>query len=349
MLSGNSSFVEPGRLPVLGLTLVLALGAFAHPPAQAQESSPFYAGKTVRLVVGMPPGGGVDVYARLVQRHMERHLPGAPSIVAQNMPGAGSLRAVQSLSSSPDDGTVIVTFSSSLITESILSPERVKVDFRTFAFLGNIGDDSRVCYVRGALGVRTWSDLKAHDQVIFGGTAAGTSGNLDVAMLRNLLGVKLKLVQGYAGSADKKLALEKGEIDGDCSGVTSIPADWLSTHKVHVVIRHTPNALPGVAPDVPFGGALIADANERKVYDFLITPQSLGRLFLVSNKVPPERLAALRKAFDAAMADPAFLADAKKLGLLVSPMTGASVDARIADIYATPKDMLARAKAVATE
>ena len=323
--------------------LVLAINALGPACATAQDAG----GKPIRLVVGMPPGGGVDTYARLVQRHLARHLPGRPTIVVQNMPGAGSLRAVQSLASSPDEG--IVTFGSSLITESILSPERVKVDFRSFAFLGNVGDDSRVCYVRNALGVRNWGDLVARDQVIFGGTAAGTSGNLDVALLRNLFGVKVKLVQGYAGSAAKKLALEKGEIDGDCGGVTSIPADWLSGRKVNVVIRHTPDNLPGIAADVPFGGALITNESERRVYDFLTTPQHLGRLFLVSGKVPRDRLAVLRTAFDAAMADPSFRAEASKLGLIVSPMPGAAVDGRIAALYAVPRELVARAKAVAGE
>lgn len=327
----------------------LALGLAAASPAAVAQESNFFAGKTVRLVVGMPPGGGVDIYARLVQRHLEQHLPGKPSIVAQNMPGAGSLRAVQTLAASPDDGTVILTFSSSLVTESILSPERVKVDFRSFSFLGNVAEDSRVCFVRAAIGARSWPAFAAREGVVFGGTAAGTSGNLDVAIMRNLLGVRLKLVQGYAGSAEKRLALEKGEIDGDCAGATSIPEGWLKDGKVDVVIKHSPNALPGIGPDVPYAGALLTDAGDRRVYDFLVAPQLLGRLFLVSAKVPAERLATLRKAFDAAMADPAFRAEAAKLGLAVSPTPGDEVDRSIAALYATPPEIIARARAIARE
>lgn len=330
------------------VAVAVALGLAVPAAAVAQESQ-FFAGKTVRLVVGMPPGGGVDIYARLVQRHIEHHLPGKPSIVAQNMPGAGSLRAVQSLTASPDDGTVILTFSSSLVTESILSPERVKVDFRSFSFLGNVAEDSRVCFVRAAIGARSWPAFAAREGVVFGGTAAGTSGNLDVAIMRNLLGVRLKLVQGYAGSAEKRLALEKGEIDGDCAGATSLPDGWLKDGKVDVVIKHSPNALPGIGPDVPYAGALLKDTGDRRVYDFLVAPQLLGRLFLVSSKIPAERLATLRKAFDAAMADASFRAEATKLGLVVSPTPGDEVDRSIAALYATPPEIIARARAIARE
>jgi tripartite-type tricarboxylate transporter receptor subunit TctC len=184
---------------------LLALAAAATMSARAETAS--FGGKTIKIIVGMPPGGGVDSYARLVQRHLGRFLPGSPGIVVQNMPGAGSLRSVMALVNSPED--VVGTFSSSLLTEAISMPERVKIDFRNFASIGNVSEDIRVCYTRSALGVRGWSDLLAREQVIFGATAPGTSGNVDTAMLRNLFGVRLKQVQGYAGSADKRLALER--------------------------------------------------------------------------------------------------------------------------------------------
>ena len=130
-------------------------------------------------------------------------------------------------------------------------PGRVKVDFRDFAFIGNVSEDIRVCYTRGAIGVKSLRDLAARAQVVFGATAAGTSGNVDTAMLRHLFGIRLKQVQGYAGSADKRLALEKGEIDGDCGGFTSIPEDWLRTHKIDIVLRLSSTLLPGLDPAGP--------------------------------------------------------------------------------------------------
>jgi len=244
---------------------------------------------------------------------------------------------------------VVGTFSSSLLTEAISMPERVKIDFRNFASIGNVSEDIRVCYTRSALGVRGWSDLLAREQVIFGATAPGTSGNVDTAMLRNLFGVRLKQVQGYAGSADKRLALEKGEIDGDCGGWTSIPEDWVRSSKINVVLRLSPMLVAGMDRDVPFGGDLLGNDHDRKVYDFLTAPERLGRLFIMPGKVVPDRLAALRTAFDAMVADAAFLAEAQRSGLTVTPMTGSAVDREIAELYATPAGILARARSIAGE
>jgi tripartite-type tricarboxylate transporter receptor subunit TctC len=318
---------------------------FAATSAPAEPA--LFSGKSLKLIVGMPPGGGVDSYARLVQRHLARFLPGTPAIVVQNMPGAGSLRSVIALANAPDDA--IGTFSSSLITEAIVLPERVKVDFRSFAFVGNVSEDVRVCYLRSALGVRSWPDLLTRQQIIFGATAAGTSGNVDTAMLRDLFGVRLKSVQGYAGSADKKLALEKGEIDGDCGGFTALPQDWLQTPKINIVLRLSPTLLTGLDSSVPFGGDLLRDTGDRKVYDFLTAPQRLGRLFMVPVRMPADRIAALRHAFDAMVADAAFLAEAQRSGQTVTPMPGAEVDRRIAELYATPPDIVARARTIAGE
>jgi tripartite-type tricarboxylate transporter receptor subunit TctC len=316
-------------------------------PVAAHAETASFGGKTIKIIVGMPPGGGVDSYARLVQRHLGRFLPGSPGIVVQNMPGAGSLRSVMALVNSPDD--VVGTFSSSLLTEAISMPERVKIDFRSFVSIGNVSEDIRVCYTRSALGVRSWSDLLAREQVVFGATAPGTSGNVDTAMLRNLFGVRLKQVQGYAGSADKRLALEKGEIDGDCGGWTSIPEGWVRSSKINVVLRLSPTLVAGMDRDAPFGGDLLVNDHDRKVYDFLTAPERLGRLFIMPGKVAPERIAALRTAFDAMVADAAFLAEAQRSGLTVTPMTGSAVDREIAELYATPADILARARSIAGE
>src|SRR5882672_392432 len=283
-------------------------------PAIAQESQPaqsFYAGKTIKLIVGLPPGGGADAYARLVQRHLGRHVAGTPAILIQNMPGAGSLRSVMALKAAPEDGTVMAHFSSALLTEAITAPERVRLDFRNYAWLGNVSEDVRVCYLRSASGIRNWQDMITRREVVFGATAHGNAGNVDTALLRNLFGVKVKQVSGYAGSAEKRLAVEKGEIDGDCGGWTSVPDDWLRDRKINVMIRLSPTLVPGMDAAVPFGGDLVRDASERKVYDFLTAPERLGRLFMVSGAVPVPRVAALRAAFDAMVVDPAFLAEAE--------------------------------------
>jgi tripartite-type tricarboxylate transporter receptor subunit TctC len=336
--------LSPRRCVSIAVLLLLPVA-----PTAAQDSvADFYAGKTLKLIVGLPPGGGADAYARLVQRHVGRHIPGAPSAVVQSMPGAGSLRSVMALNTSTPDGTTMVHFSSGLLTEAITSPDRVKVDFRSYAWIGNVSADVRVCYLRSALGVRNWSQMLGHQGVIFAGSAAGTAGNANIAMLRNLFGVPLKIVQGYAGSAAKRLAIERGEVDGDCGGWTSVPEDWLREHKINVIVRLSSTLVAGMDATVPFAGDLVKDG-ERAIFDFLAAPERLGRLFMTGGGVPAERVAALRRAFDVMVADPAFLAEAKKANLIVAPMAGTEVTHQIAGIYATPPALVAKAKAIIGE
>lgn len=316
------------------------------PAAHAQDAGSFYAGKTLKIIVGLPPGGGADAYARLVQRHLAQHLSGAPSIVVENVPGAGSLKSVEYLDTQPDDGTVVATFSSGLLTEALTAPDRVKVDFRKYAFIGNVSEDVRVCYLWHTANVQNWQEALAKPQIIFAGSAAGTAGNTETAMLRDLFGLKIKRVQGYPGSAAKRLAVERGEVDGDCAGWSALPQDWLREHKIDVLVRLSSRLLPGMNAKIPFAGDIVKEARERQLFDFLMAPEKLGRLFMTSGAVPPARVAALRKAFAATLADPGFLADAGKLDLTVTPMDGEDVARQIAALYAAPADLIARARAI---
>ena len=351
---GRSSLrtrLDGTRQLLLRVSLVAASLLFTLSSARAAESRPFYAGKTMTIVVGLPPGGGADAYARLVQRHYPRHIPGRPAIIVQNLPGAGSLAAVRYVSANaPPDGTVLGTFSSALLNEALIAPARVAVDFRSYQWIGNVSEDVRVCYVWGGSGVRTWQDALTRDKELFmGATAPGTAGNADTAMLQNLFGMKLRQVQGYSGSADKRLAVERGEIDGDCGGWTSVPEDWLRDRKINVLVRLSPTVVPGMDASVPFGGDLVKGETERRIYDFLTAPERLGRLFMVSERVPADRVATLRRAFDQMVADPAFRAEAQRIRLLVTPMTGEDVARRISDLYATPAEIITRAKAILGE
>jgi tripartite-type tricarboxylate transporter receptor subunit TctC len=331
--------------------LVTAFALAALPVLAQATERPFYAGKTLNLIVGEPPGGGSDAYARLLSRHLALHIPGAPAIVVQNMPGVGTMKAVMYVSTTaPTDGTAMATFSSALIEQALTAPQRVGIDFRNYAWIGNISEDVRVCYVWGASGVKNFQDMLSRSRPLFwGATAPGTAGNADSAMMQNLFGVKIKKVQGYAGSADKRLAVERREIDGDCGGWTAMPEDWLRTKKINIVVRLSPTLVPGLDKSVPFGGDLVKDARARQLYDFLIAPERLGRLFMVSSKVPPERVAALRAGFDAMVADPAFRAEADRMKLLVTPMKGDEVARRIGELYAAPPEIVGRAKSILVE
>ena len=323
--------------------LLLLAGA-----AAAQTPAPAPAGKGVEIIVGMPPGGGVDAYARLVQRHLPAHLGGQPAIVVENMPGAGSLRSVLAVSHAAEDGSVIGTFSSSLILQAIAAPEKVQgLDFRNYSFLGNIAEDIRVCYVRKDIGVHNIAEIAKSDRTVtFAATAPGTSGNVDAAVLRNLFGMKIKQVNGYEGSAAKRLAIENGEVDGDCGGVNEIPKAWLDQGKVEILVRMSPTLVEGLDAHIPYGGDVLKNAADRQVYEFLTAPERLGRIFMVSAKVPAAKKAALRQGFDAMLRDKDFRADAAKGRLEVLPMSGEEVDRRIAELYKTPPALLAKARQI---
>jgi hypothetical protein len=334
---------------------VLSIAAALLPPISAQAQTDFVSGKsfsdksfsdkTVKIIVGMPPGGGVDGYARLVQRHLARFLPGAPAIIVQNMPGAGSLRSVMALANSPEQGTAIGTFSSSLITEAITHPERVKIDFRGFAFIGNVSEDIRVCHVlaRSGCGPGPAQGARANH---LRRDCAGTSGNIDTAMLRRLFGVRLKQVQGLPA-----VRTSGWHGKGRSAAIAALHLDRRTGcgPARSVMVRLSPTVLPGLDGHVPFGGDLLGDARDRMVYDFLTAPERLGRLFMVPANIPGDRVTALRGAFDAMVADPAFLAEARKFALAVTPMPGVEVDRRIAELYATPPDLVALARTIAGE
>ncbi len=335
---------------MLGGLMIMVNGAAFAQASNPQPSKPSLIDKTVNFIVGMPPGGNVDAYARLVQRHLPRFMKGVPTIVVQNKPGAGSLLSVLAVAnSSPSDGVVMGTFSSSLIPDAIAEPEHFKVDFRHFGFVGAVGEDYRVCYVRSESGIHDLKQLAARDNVVFSASAAGTSGNLNLAILKDLFKIKLKEVLGYQGSAAKRLAFERGEVDGDCGGLEAIPTAWLSEHKINIVTRFLPNLVAPVDQSVPFAGDLLHDGADRALYDFLIKPGRMLGTLLVSDKTPKEKLDELRHSFDAMVVDQQFLADAQQTGLGVTPIAGAAIEQEISQLYATPAPVLARARVLLKE
>jgi tripartite-type tricarboxylate transporter receptor subunit TctC len=319
-------------------------------PAAAQDAASFYKGKTVRLVVGFTPGGGYDVYARTLARHYGRHIPGNPTVVVQNMPGAASLKSVQYLNAgAPADGTVITTFNPGLITQSLTAPDKVPVKFLDYAWVGNVSEDFRVCFTWNATGVRSWQDFLAKGRLVFGNTGVGTSAYIDDRMLTDLFGAKLHAVMGYPGSADKRVAIERGELDGDCGSWTSLPEDWLRDGKITLLIRFSRKLAPGMPATLRYAGDLLTDAKKQQTLTLLTAGAVVGRPYLAPRAVPADRLAALRTAFDATMTDPEFLAEAAKQRLLVTPMTGAEVEAFIMNLYRTPPDIVAAAKEISGE
>ena len=329
--------------------LCFALAAPAA-PAAAPDAASFYRGKTVRIVVGFSSGGGYDVYARVLARHLARHIPGTPSVVVQNMPGAASLKSVQYLTAgAPADGTLITTFNPGLITQSLTVPEKVGLSFLDYAWIGNVSEDFRVCYTWNGTGIRTWQDLLARPKVNFGNTGVGTSAYIDNRILSELFGVRMNMVMGYPGSADKRIAIERGELDGDCGSWTSMPEEWLRDSKITVHVRFSRTLVPGMPVSAAAARDLLSDPKKQQIFALLTAAAVIGRPYIAPKAVPPDRLAALRTAFDATMKDPEFLAGSERQRLLVTPMTGAQVESLIAELYRTPPAIVAAAREISGE
>src|SRR6266478_1917385 len=300
------------RLSLATCTAILAcLSTVSRAPAQADD---FYKGKTLNIVAGYSPGGGVDTNARLLSRHIAKHIPGNPNVIVTNMPGAASQTAVQYLDAkAPRDGTVMVTFNFGLITDSLLTPERVKIDFRKYNWIGSIGMDIAVCYMWGATGAKTLDDAKKMPVVHMGLTSVGTSNDINQRILKTIFGVKVQQVPGYPGSAELRLAIARGELDGDCGAWGAILPEWLEGKKIK----------------------------------FLISSVEMGRPFIASPSVPPDRIRILRDAFNDTMKDPAFVADATKLRLPNMPRTGEEAIKIVEAIYAAPKNVVDEARKLA--
>ena len=296
-------------------------------PAAAQDTAAFYKGKTVRIVVGFSAGGGYDHYARVLTRHIGRHIPGHPKVIVQNMPGAASLNSVKFLTAAaPTDGTVINAFNPGLITQSLTVPGKVGVNFLDVGWVGNISEDFRICHTWNGTGIKTWQDLLARPKVTMGNTGVGTSAYIDNRILSDLFGVKLHQVMGYPGSAEKRIAIERGELDGDCGSWTSLPEEWLRDNKITVHIRYSRTLIPGMPAQAINAREHLADLEKRQVFDLLTASALIGRPYIVPKAMPADRFTALRTAFDVTMKDPEFIADATKQRLTLTAMTGTEVE-----------------------
>jgi tripartite-type tricarboxylate transporter receptor subunit TctC len=323
---------------------VLTLSVVTIPLASAQD---FYKGKRINIIVGFTSGGGYDTYARLLARHLPKHIPGNPDAIVQNMPGAASLKSVQHLDAGgPKDGTTITAFNPGLITQSQTIPDKIKVTFTDYAWLGSMGEDLRVCYTWGATNIKTWDELMKAPQFILGDTGPGSSSYVNQRMVKDIFGVKVKQVLGYPGSAEKRLAIERGELQGDCSSWTSLPDDWITDKKINVVLRFAEHVSLGLPESVPYGKALLKDPKMKQVYDVLMAPSEIGRPYILSKAVPAERIKILRTAFDAALKDPALHADADKQRLIISPIDGVTVEKMLKEIYAAPPEVITAAKEI---
>jgi tripartite-type tricarboxylate transporter receptor subunit TctC len=329
----------------------LALAALLD-TAQAQNVEEFYRGKTVNIVIGFSVGGGYDLYSRLLARHMGRHIPGRPNMVAQNMTGAGSLRAAQYIYSvAPKDGTAFGTFGRTIATTPLLTPGSAQFDGTRFTWLGSITNEVSLCATWHTSPVKAWPDILQHE-VTMGGLGPGADPDVHAMLYKSVFGAKMRLVTGYPGTTDAVLAMERGEIDGLCglswSTLTSRHAREMKEKKINLLVQAALKKQPEL-PDVPLVTELTQEREKLQILKLFIATQEMARPFAAPPDMPPERKAALIAAFDATMKDPEFLAEAAKLSMDVNPLGARGIDEIMADLYATPKPVLDKAAQAITK
>ena len=324
--------------------------AFASVQKANAQSEPFYKGKTITIVVGSSAGGGYDAYARLFARHFGRHVPGAPSVVVSNMPGAAGLNSVLYLDrTAAKDGTFINTFDPATITDSRMGVSQLKIDFRNYNWIGSISQGTTGCYIWHATGVKNIADAKTRKGLHFGLNSAGSPNDMNQKIMRKILGVELQTIAGYSGAGETTLAVQRGELDGFCGAWTSIPKDWIASKLIVPLMRAGPFTPAGMPGDTPYVADLAPTPQQEKIIRFLVETGEISRPFIASASVPAERMTILRNAFDMTMRDSAFLSDADREQLPISPKNAAVAAQIVNDIYGASDEIALAARAIAGE
>jgi tripartite-type tricarboxylate transporter receptor subunit TctC len=322
------------------IAALLVLATLLAAPAGAADGSPFFAGKTVRILVGFSAGGGYDLYARELSRYLGRHIPGNPSIVVQNMVGAGSLKAVNFLYNvAPRDGTVLATFARGIVFEPLIGHlDGAQFDAPKFNWIGSVSNEVGVCAINTSREIFTWQDMLTKKTLI-GASGAGADSDVFPIVLRNLFQLPMRVVTGYPGGNDLNLAMERGEIDGRCgwswTSIVSLKRDWLVNKQIQITLQIA-LAKHEDLPDVPLIMDLVPDPRRDAALKLIVSRQSIARPFAAPPEVPPERIETLRQAFDATMRDPDFLTEMRGQTLEVRPVGGAEVQNLMREIYASP-------------
>jgi tripartite-type tricarboxylate transporter receptor subunit TctC len=327
-------------------TTVIAVSAVLS-PAAADPVAEFYKGKSVRIVVGYGPGSGYDAYARLLERHLGKHIPGRPEVITQNMDGAGSLRAANFLyNAAPKDGTVVGMVSRSIAPVPIIGgpgSEGAKFDSTKFLWLGSLNNEVSVAAAWHTTGIRTIEDVKQRELLVSATAFGVDDSTIFPAVTNTLFGTKFKWVLGYRGGTEMNLAMERGETFGrvgwSWSSIKSINAEWLRDGKINVLLQLSLAKHPDL-PNVPLVMDMARDDKERQALELIFSRQAMGRPFLAPPDLPPDRARALQAAFWAAAADPALLGEAERMKLEVNPVSGRDVAAMVERMYKAPPEVI---------
>jgi tripartite-type tricarboxylate transporter receptor subunit TctC len=331
------------------LTFATVVAAFAA-PAAAQDPAAFYKGRNVDIVVASPPGGGFDAYARIIARHIVKHMPGPPNFVIRNMPGAGARNATAYLADvGARDGTVILANQPGALVEPILGdPKQVFYKPLEFQYIGSAEAFTSLCLMHTESPVKSYAELH-EKEAVFGGDQIGSSTHDHTVMFLKLSKAKIKMITGYKGTADLVLALQRKEIEGFCgyawSSLFARSADLVNKGTARIVnqLALTPH-VEATKAGVPNALDFVKDPLDRKAMELIATVQEFGRPYLVHGAVPADRVAALQQAFDATMKDKDYIDEIVKARLDVSPRTGAEVHALLRRVLEAPKEVQDRAR-----
>jgi tripartite-type tricarboxylate transporter receptor subunit TctC len=328
---------------ILTIATAALAASFAAQAARADSVADYYKGRTVTIDIGYSAGGGYDLYARTLARHLGDHIPGNPNVVPQNMPGAGSLKAVNYLANiAPKDGTVIATFARGMAMQPLFDKTGVEFDAQKLNWIGSITNEVSVCAFRSDAGVATWQDMMTKSYTV-GGTGSGSDTDVFPDVLRNMFHMKMKLVTGYPGGSDVLLAMQRGEVNGRCgwswSSVKSTSYALYQSKSIVIPVQLSLQKHPDL-PNVPLIMDETTNPQERAALKLIFARQSVARPYAAPPGVPADRIAALRKAFDDTMKDKAFLDEAQKTDLEVQPVSGADVQALVADVYKSSPEVV---------
>lgn len=312
-------------------------------PSHSQPGDNFYAGRQISLLIGFGPGGANDVWARMLSRHITKHIPGRPTVIPQNMPGAGGLKlAIHLNNAAPKDGSVFGLINRGIPLEPLFGNRAAQFDSMKMNWIGSPDKDITVCAARKDAQVQTMGDLFSK-QLVVGATGSGADTAIYPEFLAEFLDMKFKTVKGYSGSNEVLLAMERNEVQGICIAYDSLARQPMFTDgKINVLFQAALEKGANVPARVPLAIELAKNAAERQALELFLSRVTLGRPFVAPPSVPVQRIEILRRAFDATMNDVDFVAEAKKVGLTVDSITGERLAQTIADIYRTPKDVVNR-------
>jgi tripartite-type tricarboxylate transporter receptor subunit TctC len=330
------------------LLALAAIAVAAGQQARAEDVADFYRGKTVRIIVGVGVGSGYDINARALARHLGGHIPGNPSVIVQNQPGAGSVTMTNALfNTGPFDGTAIGASFNGLPTTPLLQPSAgVRFEAVKLNWIGSTNRESQVMYVWHTAPQQTLNDLYTKEMIV-GAQAPGSTQYDYPVLARALFGMKFKVITGYESTPKIHLAMERGEVHGtwaNWSTLKAIASDWITDKKIRILAQWDLKRHPEM-PDIPMFFDVAKTEADKQALELELARLEFGRPFFMPPKVPAERVNAVRRAFDATMKDPAFLEDAKKLKIEVDPLSGEQVGDLVKKLYGTPAAVVNRVRA----